>query len=44
MVGEGSWRYLWSIKALLRDFEMVSRLRVNYKSKLFGLNLKKNFT
>lgn len=41
---EASWDNLWSIKAILRGFELVSGLKVNFsKSNLFGLNLDENF-
>lgn len=34
---------LWSIKAILWSFELVSGLRVNFnKSKLFGINVPAN--
>ncbi|MCH96329.1 LINE-1 reverse transcriptase like [Trifolium medium] len=40
LIGEGSWDNLWSIKTILRSFEMVSGLKVNFfKSKLYGLNM-----
>lgn len=29
LVGEGSWKNVWAIRAILRDFEMVSSLRIN---------------
>ncbi|XP_058774260.1 uncharacterized protein LOC131648527 [Vicia villosa] len=39
IVGDGSWKHVWAIKAVLRDFEIVSRLGINYhKSKLIGIN------
>lgn len=44
LVEEISWTNLWSIKALLRGFELVSGLRVNLsKSTLFGINLYSDF-
>lgn len=44
LVGDGSWHNLWSIKALLRGFELVSELSVNFiKSKLYGLNISNDF-
>lgn len=44
LIEEGSWINLWSIKALLRGFEFVSRLWVNFsKSILFGINLDSDF-
>ncbi|CAJ2634610.1 unnamed protein product [Trifolium pratense] len=40
IVGEGNWDNLWSIKTVLRSFELVSGLKVNFfKSKLYGINL-----
>jgi exonuclease III len=44
LVGEGNWDNLWTIKTILRSFEMVSGLKVNFfKSKLYGINIKENF-
>ncbi|CAJ2656345.1 unnamed protein product [Trifolium pratense] len=44
LVGEGKWENLWSLKTVLRSFELVSGLKVNfYKSKLYGINLDDNF-
>ncbi|XP_058776253.1 uncharacterized protein LOC131650564 [Vicia villosa] len=44
LIGEGFWKNLWSIKALLRGFELVSDLRENLsKSKLYGINLDVDF-
>ncbi|PNX65997.1 ribonuclease H [Trifolium pratense] len=44
IVGEGNWDNLWSIKTVLRSFELVSGLKVNFfKSKLYGINLEDNF-
>lgn len=41
---ENSWDNLWSINAILRGFELVSRLRVNVsKSNLYGINPLDNF-
>lgn len=43
-VGDGNRGNLWCIKALLRGFEKVSRLRVNFiKSSICGVNLKPKF-
>jgi hypothetical protein len=43
-VGEGNWDNLWTIKTILRSFEMVSGLKVNFfKSKLYGINIEENF-
>ncbi|XP_058726606.1 uncharacterized protein LOC131597964 [Vicia villosa] len=39
LVGDGSWRHGWAVKAVLRAFEIVSGLDINYhKSKLIGIN------
>ncbi|MCH82820.1 RNA-directed DNA polymerase (Reverse transcriptase) [Trifolium medium] len=44
IVGEANWDNLWIIKIVLRSFEIVSRLKVNfYKSKLYGINLDDSF-
>ncbi|XP_058775270.1 uncharacterized protein LOC131649527 [Vicia villosa] len=44
LVGEGSSKHLWAIKSVLRDFELVSGLGINfYKSKLIGININPNF-
>ncbi|CAJ2641645.1 unnamed protein product [Trifolium pratense] len=44
LIGEGNWDNLWSIKTVLRSFELVSGLKVNFfKSKLYGINLDDNF-
>ncbi|GAU19703.1 hypothetical protein TSUD_78280 [Trifolium subterraneum] len=38
--GGGSWENIWTIKSLLRGFELVSRLKINFvKSKLYGINI-----
>jgi hypothetical protein len=43
-VGEASINNLWALKAILRGFEMVSGLKVNYwKSSLMGLNVSQEF-
>ncbi|XP_058783557.1 uncharacterized protein LOC131658261 [Vicia villosa] len=40
IIGYGSLENQWSVKAILRGFEMVSGLKVNfYKTKIFGINL-----
>ncbi|PNX66770.1 ribonuclease H [Trifolium pratense] len=40
IMGESSWENLWTIKSLLRGFELVSSLKINFvKSKLFGINV-----
>ncbi|GAU32122.1 hypothetical protein TSUD_218730 [Trifolium subterraneum] len=44
LVGEGDWDNLWTIKTVLRSFEIVSGLKVNFhKSKLYGINLDDGF-
>jgi hypothetical protein len=44
LVDEGNWDNLWTIKTVLRSFELVSGLKVNfYKSKLYGINLDDRF-
>ncbi|XP_058726723.1 uncharacterized protein LOC131598107 [Vicia villosa] len=44
LIGDGSWKHLSAIKALLRSFELVSGLRINYhKSKLIGININPHF-
>ncbi|GAU44838.1 hypothetical protein TSUD_280390 [Trifolium subterraneum] len=44
IVGEGNWNNLWTIKTVLRSFEIVSGLKVNfYKSKIYGINLDDSF-
>jgi hypothetical protein len=44
LLGEGTCDNLWTIKTLLRSFEMVSGLKINFvKSKLYGLNLDSSF-
>jgi hypothetical protein len=44
LVGEGNWDNLWTIKTILRSFEMVSGLKVNFFiSKLYGINIEENF-
>lgn len=44
MVREGSWKHVWALKAILRAFEIVSGLEINYhKSKLIGINGNSNF-
>ncbi|PNX58635.1 ribonuclease H, partial [Trifolium pratense] len=40
IMGEGCWENLWTIKSLLRGFELVSGLKINFvKSKLYGVNV-----
>lgn len=44
LVGEASWENLWSMKAILRCFELVSGLRVNFhKSRVIGINVEQQF-
>jgi hypothetical protein len=39
-MGAGSWSNLWTIKIVLRSFELVSSLKINFvKSKLYGINV-----
>ncbi|XP_058786925.1 uncharacterized protein LOC131661401 [Vicia villosa] len=43
LIGDGSWNHIWAIKSVLRGFEMVSGLRINFhKSKLIGININPN--
>ncbi|GAU43110.1 hypothetical protein TSUD_373050 [Trifolium subterraneum] len=43
-IGEASVENLWSLKAILRGFEMVSGLKVNFwKSGLMGINVSPTF-
>jgi hypothetical protein len=40
LMGEGTWDNLWTIKTLLRSFELVFGSKINFvKSKLYGLNV-----
>ncbi|GAU27711.1 hypothetical protein TSUD_126570 [Trifolium subterraneum] len=40
IIGEGDWNNLWTIKTVMRSFELVSGLKINFfKSKLYGINL-----
>ncbi|XP_058756337.1 uncharacterized protein LOC131629577 [Vicia villosa] len=44
IVGDGSWKHVWAIKAVLRAFEIISGLGINYhKSKLIGINTNRGF-
>lgn len=44
LVGDGSWKHVWAIRAVLRAFEMVSGLGINYhKSRLIGINTNPHF-
>lgn len=43
LLREGSWKNLWSIKVILRGFEMILGLDVNIcKSKIYLINLSKH--
>ncbi|MCI30788.1 LINE-1 reverse transcriptase like, partial [Trifolium medium] len=40
LIGDGSWENLRTIKAILRGFELVSGLKINFvKSKLIGIHV-----
>lgn len=44
LISDGSWRNIWSIKTILRGFELVSGLRINLcKSRLMRINLDSTF-
>lgn len=44
MVGDGIWNHLWAIKAVLKEFELVSGLSIKFnKSKLIGININSHF-
>lgn len=44
LLGESNWQNLWSIKAIMRGFELIFGLKVNFsKSKLFGLKTRMQF-
>lgn len=44
IIGKANWESVWSIKAALRGFKMVSGLKVNFfKSKLYGVHVKYEF-
>jgi hypothetical protein len=44
LMGEGTRENLWAIKTLLRSFELVSGLKINFiKSKLYGVNIAPSF-
>ncbi|GAU12446.1 hypothetical protein TSUD_229800 [Trifolium subterraneum] len=41
---QGTWDNLWTIKSVLRGFELVSGLKINFmKSKLYGINVDDRF-
>lgn len=43
IIGGGGWKNLWSIKVVLRDFELVSGMWVNFhKSRLISINVSKH--
>jgi hypothetical protein len=43
-MGEASWENIRTIKSLLRGFELVSGLKINFvKSKLYGFNIELRF-
>jgi hypothetical protein len=44
LVGGGSWANVWTIKTILRGFELVSRMKINFvKSKLYRINVNESF-
>ncbi|XP_058774436.1 uncharacterized protein LOC131648722 [Vicia villosa] len=44
LVGDGSWKHPWAIKSVLRGFEIVSGLGINFnKSKIVGININPHF-
>ncbi|CAK8575105.1 unnamed protein product [Lathyrus sativus] len=44
IIGEGGWKNLWNIKAILRGFKLVSGLSVSFlKSRIIGIHLSKHF-
>ncbi|XP_058752846.1 uncharacterized protein LOC131626047 [Vicia villosa] len=44
LIGKGGWKHIWCLKSILRGFELISGLGVNYhKSKLIGINLSPHF-
>ncbi|XP_058768582.1 uncharacterized protein LOC131642338 [Vicia villosa] len=44
LVGNGSWSHLWAIKSVLRAFELIPGLGINFhKSKLIRINISNNF-
>lgn len=44
LVGEASWVNLWVMKAVLRNFELVSGLKVNFqKTRVIGVNVDDEF-
>lgn len=44
IIGESTWKNLWNIKVVLREFELISGLCVNfYKSKIYRVGVKISF-
>ncbi|PNX89544.1 ribonuclease H, partial [Trifolium pratense] len=44
LIGKGSWDNVWTIKTILRGFELVSGMKINFvKSKLYGINVGERF-
>ncbi|XP_058781854.1 uncharacterized protein LOC131656089 [Vicia villosa] len=44
LIDNGVWKQIWTLKSIIRDFELVSGLGVNfYKSKVIGINLSPHF-
>ncbi|PNX97198.1 cysteine-rich receptor-like protein kinase, partial [Trifolium pratense] len=44
LIGKGSWDNVWTIKSILRGFELVSGMKINFvKSKLYGINVGERF-
>lgn len=44
VIRKTAWDNLWSIKTIIRSFELVSRLKVNFhKSKLIGIHIPADF-
>lgn len=40
LISEGSWSDIWRIKSILRGFELISGLKINFwKSCLFGIGV-----
>lgn len=44
LVGDGCWKHVWAIRSVLRAFEVVSGLGINYhKSRLIDINTNPHF-
>ncbi|XP_058759359.1 uncharacterized protein LOC131632631 [Vicia villosa] len=44
IIEDGNWKHVWALKAVLRAFELVFGLGINYhKSKLIGINTNRSF-